>query len=149
MMDDQDRLSKMLWEVELKRLNDNLPKVRKTLSSLLAEREPGYITLVDEKVSFNRSELEKVASLVPKDKMDLVSLPIMIIKEWGTKKGVYTIQGNESERELINTILKKPKGNRYVYLPDILELSKRIPSLIAFGFQFSSEPSDSSTYSYE
>lgn len=149
MMDDQDRLSKILWEVELKRLNDNLPKVRKTLSSLLTEREPSYTTLVDEKVSFNRSELEEVASLVPKDKMALVSLPIIIIKEWGTKKGVYTIQGNESERELINTILKKPKGNRYVYLPDILELSKRIPSLIVFGFQFSSEPFDSSTSSYE
>jgi uncharacterized protein (UPF0216 family) len=92
-----------------------------------------------ERVAFNRAELEDIASLVPKDKQPSISLPILIVKEWGTKKGVYTIQGNESERALINAILKKPIDNRYVYLPDILELSKRIPSLIVFGFQFSSD----------
>ncbi len=139
MMEDEDRLTKILWEVELKRLNESLPKVRKPLPSLLEEIEPSYTTVMGERVSFNRAELEDIASLVPKDKHPSISLPILIVKEWGTKKGVYTIQGNESERGLINAILRKPIDNRYVYLPDIIELSKRIPSLIVFGFQFSSD----------
>ncbi|MDH5811641.1 MAG: DUF61 family protein [Candidatus Verstraetearchaeota archaeon] len=139
MMEDEDRLAKILWEVELKRLNESLPKVRKPLSSLLEENEPHYTTVIGERVTFNKAELKDVASLVPKDSLASISLPILIIKEWGSKKGVYTIQGNESERALINAILKKPRENRYVYLPDILELSKRIPSLIVFGFQFSSD----------
>ncbi|MCQ5362426.1 MAG: DUF61 family protein [Candidatus Methanomethylicia archaeon] len=139
MMEDEDRLTKILWEVELKRLNESLPRVRKPLPLLLEEIEPSYTTVIGERVAFNRAELEDIASLVPKDKQPSISLPILIVKEWGTKKGVYTIQGNESERALINAILKKPIDNRYVYLPDILELSKRIPSLIVFGFQFSSD----------
>ncbi|MCX8182496.1 MAG: DUF61 family protein [Candidatus Methanomethyliaceae archaeon] len=138
-MEDEDRLAKILWEVELKRLNESLPKVRKPLSSLLEESAPCYTTVIGERVTFNKAELEDVASLVPKDRHASISLPIMIIKEWGGKKGVYEIQGNEYEKELINSILKKPRNNRYIYLPDILELSKRIPSLIVFGFQFSSE----------
>ncbi|MBC7113865.1 MAG: DUF61 family protein [Candidatus Methanomethyliales bacterium] len=139
MMEDEDRLTKILWEVELKRLNESLPKVRKPLPSLLEENEPYYTTAIGERVAFNKAELEDIASLVPKDKQLSISLPILIVKEWGSKKGVYTIQGNESERALINTILKKPMDNRYIYIPDILELSKRIPSLIVFGFQFSSD----------
>lgn len=139
MIEEDDRLSKILWEVELKKLNESLPKIRKPLSNLLTEDDPYYITLINEKVPLNKKEIESVASLIPKDKLELVYLPIIIIKEWGSKKGVYTIQGNDIERGIINTILKKPKDNRYVYLPEILELSKRIPSLIVFGFQFSPE----------
>jgi len=139
MMEDEDRLTRVLWEVELKRLNESLPKIRKSLSSLLEEAEPSYTTMNGEVVTFNKSELKDLASLAPKDRHSSIHLPILIIKEWGTKKGVYTIQGNESERALINTILRKPKDNRYVYLPDIDELSKRIPSLIVFGFRFSSD----------
>ncbi len=138
MAEEEDRLSKILWEVELKKLNESLPKTRKPLSSLLTESDPGYTTLNNEQVTFNKDELADVASLVPKDNLESVAFPIVIIKEWGCKKGVYTIQGNESERGLINKILNKPKDNRYIYLPEILELSKRIPSLIVFGFQFSS-----------
>ncbi|MGQ9759329.1 MAG: DUF61 family protein [Candidatus Methanomethylicaceae archaeon] len=139
MMEEDDRLSKILWEVELKKLNESLPKIRKPLSSLLTEKDPFYTTLIDEKIPLNKNEIEDITSLLPRDKLDSVSLPIVIIKEWGSKKGVYTIQGNDLERGIINTILKKPKDNRYVYLPEIPELSKRIPSLIVFGFQFSPE----------
>ncbi|MDD1766634.1 MAG: DUF61 family protein [Candidatus Methanomethyliaceae archaeon] len=136
MQDDEERLSKTFWEVELRKLNDGLPRLKKPLAVLLREERPSYKNLSNEEVSFDKKELMEIARLVPQEKMDQISLPFVIIKESGSKKGVYVIQGNESERSILNSVLKKPKDNRFIYLPEILELSKKYPSLIVFGFQF-------------
>jgi uncharacterized protein (UPF0216 family) len=136
MHDDEERLSKTFWEVELKKLNDGLPRVKRPLAVLLREEHPSYKNLNNEEVSFDKKELMEVARLVPQEKMDQINLPFVIIKESGSKKGVYVIQGNESERTILNSVLKKTKDDRFVYLPEIFELSKKYPSLIVFGFQF-------------
>jgi uncharacterized protein (UPF0216 family) len=136
MQNDEERLSKTFWEVELKKLNDGLPKVRKPIIELLREERPSYKNLSNEEIFLDKKELVEIASLIPHEKMDQISLPFIIIKESGSKKGVYVIQGNESERCILNSILKKPKNNQFIYLPEILELSKKYPSLIVFGFQF-------------
>jgi uncharacterized protein (UPF0216 family) len=136
MYDDEERLSKTFWEVELRKLNDGLPRVKRPLAVLLREEHPSYKNLSNEEVSLDKKELMEIARLVPQEKMDQINLPFVIIKESGSKKGVYVIQGNESERTILNSVLKKTKDNQFVYLPEILELSKKYPSLIVFGFQF-------------
>jgi len=136
MEEDEERLSKTFWEVELRKLNDGLPKAKRPLAVLLREEHPSYKNLNNEDISLDKKELMDIARLVPKEKMGEVSLPFVIIKESGSKKGVYLIQGNESERKIINSVLKRAQDNRFIYLTEILELSKKYPSLIVFGFQF-------------
>jgi len=136
MEEDEERLSKTFWEVELRKLNDGLPKAKRPLAVLLREEHPSYKNLNNEDISLDKKELMDIARLVPKEKMGEVSLPFVIIKESGSKKGVYLIQGNESERKIINSVLKRAQDNLFIYLPEILELSKKYPSLIVFGFQF-------------
>jgi uncharacterized protein (UPF0216 family) len=136
MQDDTERLSRAFWEVELKNLNDGLPKVRKSLSELLNEDCPSYRNVKDEAISFDKKELQELAKLVPQGKLPDVNLPIIVLKEGGSSKGAYQIQGGEMDVKIVNAALKRPSDDRTIYRPEILELAKKFPSLIIFGYRF-------------
>ncbi|MCS7098635.1 MAG: DUF61 family protein [Candidatus Methanomethyliaceae archaeon] len=134
---EEERLTKLLWEVELKRLNENLPKTRKPLFSLLTEEDPHYITIANEKASFDKEELKKLSSYLSEEEQKIVHLPIVIVKEFGSKKGVFTIIGNAIEIAAVNRILKREETNKFIFLPEVIELTGKLPSLIAIGYKFS------------
>ncbi len=135
----EERLTKLFWEIEIKKLNESLPKFRKSISLLLNEEDPHYITLANEKISFNKKEIEEFSSFASEDELKSISLPIVIVKEWESKKGTYKILGNEFEIKLVNRILEKPEDANYIYLPEILELFRKFPSLFVLGYKFSLE----------
>lgn len=137
MIDEEDRLTKLLWEVELKRLNENLPKTRKPLSVLLHEESPHYVTMANEKVFFNKNEIKEFSSYLSEEERKYINLPIVIVKESGSKKGVFTILGNSLEIAVINRVLKKEETDKFIFLPEIVELIGKFPSLITFGYKFS------------
>ncbi|MDH5806332.1 MAG: DUF61 family protein [Candidatus Methanomethylicaceae archaeon] len=137
MMNEEDRLTKLFWEIELKRLNENLPKTRKPLSNLLIEEDPHYINMANEKVSFNKNELKELSSYLSEEECKYVNLPIVIVKESGSKRGVFTILGNPLEIAVINRVLKKEETDKFIFLPEIIELIGKFPSLITFGYKFS------------
>jgi uncharacterized protein (UPF0216 family) len=136
MQDDTERLSKAFWDVELKSLNDGLPKARKSLSELLNEDRPSYRNVKDEEIFLDKKELQELAKLVPQGKLPDVSLPIVVLKEGGSSKGAFQIQGSELDVKIVNNALKKPSDDRTFYKPEILELVKQFPSLIVFGYRF-------------
>lgn len=136
MQDDAERLSKVFWEVELKSLNDGLPKARKSLSELLNEDHPSYRNIKDEEIFLDKNELQELAKLVPQGKLPDVKLPIIVLKEGGSSKGAFQIQGSEMEVKIVNAALNRPSDERTFYRPEILELSKKFPSLIVFGYRF-------------
>lgn len=136
-MNEEDRLTKLFWEIELKRLNENLPKTRKPLSNLLIEEDPHYITMANEKVSFNKNELKELSSYLSEEECKYVNLPIVIVKESGSKRGVFTILGNPLEIAVINRVLKREETDKFIFLPEIIELIGKFPSLITFGYKFS------------
>lgn len=136
MQDDAERLSKVFWDVELKSLNDGLPKATKSLSELLNEDHPSYRNVKDEEIFLDKTELQELAKLVPQGKLPDVNLPIVVLKEGGSSKGAFQIQGSEIERKIVNAALKRPSDERAFYRPEILELAKKFPSLIVFGYRF-------------
>ncbi|MEM1573539.1 MAG: DUF61 family protein [Candidatus Methanomethylicaceae archaeon] len=136
-MNEEDRLTKLFWEIELKRLNENLPKTRKPLSNLLIEEDPHYINMANEKVSFNKNELKELSSYLSEEECKYVNLPIVIVKESGSKRGVFTILGNPLEIAVINRVLKREETDKFIFLPEIIELIGKFPSLITFGYKFS------------
>jgi uncharacterized protein (UPF0216 family) len=135
MEEDSDRLSKAFWEVELKSLNDGLPKSRKSLSELLGEDHPSYRNVKEEEISLDKKELKELAKFAPQGKLSDVNIPIIVLKEGGSSKGAYQIQGSELEVKIVNAALKRPSDDRTIYKPEILELTKKFPSLIVFGYR--------------
>ncbi len=128
--EDHERLSRTFWEVELRKMNDGLPRAKKRLSRLMEEESPSYTTLGGDVNQFNKGELAELARLLPGAD---VELPFVIIKKAGAKKGVYEVSG-DAERETVNRILGRDPGIRAIYRADIYELTRRFPSLITFGF---------------
>ena len=134
MEEDFDRLGKAFWEVELKNLNDGLPRVRRSLTELLKEEKPSYRNSREEEIALDRRELQELSKLVPPEKLPDVRLPFIIIKQAGSKKGEYQIQGSEADIATINLALKRPKENRFLFKPEVMELASMFPSLVVFGF---------------
>lgn len=135
MHDDTERLSKAFWEIELKSLNDGLPKARKSLSELLNEDYPSYRNVKDEEISLDKKELQELSKLAPQGKLPEINLPIIVLKEGGSSTGAYQIQGGDLEVKIVNAALKRPSDDRTIYRPEILELAKKFPSLIVFGYR--------------
>jgi uncharacterized protein (UPF0216 family) len=134
MESDGDGIGKTFWEVELRRLNESLPRVRKGLLALLKEDSPSYTNTGGEVVHLDKAEIEEFSKLVSQQKRGDVSLPIIIMKEAGLKRGTYRIQGNVEEVRAINAVLKRAADSQFLYRPDVLELTGRFPSLITFGY---------------
>jgi len=84
--DSHDRLSKVFLEVELKNLNDSLPRIRRPLSELLSEQCPSYVAASGEHMIFDRGDLLALSKIVPAGKHLEIRLPIVIIKEAGSKE---------------------------------------------------------------
>jgi uncharacterized protein (UPF0216 family) len=134
MESDGDGIGKTFWEVELRKLNESLPRVRKGLLDLLKEDSPSYTNTGGEVVRLDKAEIEEFSKLVPLQKRGDVSLPFIIMKEAGLKRGTYRIQGNAEEVRAINSALNRAADSQFLYRPDVLELSSRFPSLITFGY---------------
>jgi hypothetical protein len=60
----------------------------------------------------------------------------VVLKEGGSSKGAFQIQGSELDVKIVNNALKKSSDDRTFYKPEILELVKEFPSLIVFGYRF-------------
>ena len=136
MQEDDEGIGKVFWEVELRKLNDALPKSRRPISEALADNNPSYTSLAGESILMDRGEIEQIAKLAPNLRDGEVRLPFVIIKEGSEKKGVYRVDGNAAEIKTINAALGKDSANKFIYRPEIMELCKKFPTLIVFGFIF-------------
>jgi uncharacterized protein (UPF0216 family) len=134
MQEETEGASKVFWEVELKRLNDSLPQERKLISELLKDDFPFFTNIAGEKVMMDKAEINEISKIVPNARDGEVRLPLVIIKEAATKKGVYRVEGNAAEVKTINSVLGKDSDNQFIFRPEILELCKKFPTLIVFGF---------------
>jgi uncharacterized protein (UPF0216 family) len=134
MESDGEGIGKTFWEVELRRLNEGLPRMRKPLLELLKEETPTYTNAGGEAIHLDRAEIEEFSRLVPSNKKSDVRLPLIIIKESSLKRGTYRIEGNAEEVKAVNAALNKLKEGQFLFRPEVLELSTRFPSLITFGY---------------
>ncbi len=127
-------IGKTFWEVELRRLNEGLPKSRRMLQELLQEASPSYTNAGGEVVQLDKGEVIAFSKLVPSQKLGVVSLPIIVMKESSLKRGTYRIQGNADEVKAVNLALKRSGDSHFLFRPEVIELSSRFPTLITFGY---------------
>ena len=122
------------------KINEHLPKNRRTLKQLLTEEDPRVETIDGKKHFFKKRELEKTSNIIPKEIHEKIMLPLLIIRRVDKGKGIFTLSGNNIESRAVMAILNLPETSSFhgevtLYRIQIQELfSKLGSSLIAIGF---------------
>ena len=123
----------------IQNLNRHLPKKRKTLKDLLTENKPCVENLDGTVHSFDRNELEKLASLIPAWEHDKLRLPIYLEMRSSMERGAIKISGR-IECMLINRILhgdekpKEVKDSLIIYYPHLPKIRKELSTTTQFMF---------------
>ncbi len=142
---DDTVFDKILRE-EVRRLNQHLPKKRRPLMELLTEASPEVSSLDSRKIVMRKEELERLASLIPKDAQERLQLPIVLIRRSEMGLGAFTVlSGDKLEMYAVSRLLgtfassledylRDYTSELVVYKPQISELIRNYHSLIVIGF---------------
>lgn len=122
----------------LQTLNRHLPKKRRTLKELLLEDIPDIKNLDGSTHSFDKKELEKLASIVPEWEHDKLRLPIYLEMSSSMERGTIKISGR-IECMVINAVLherekRDEKESMIIYYPHLRKVRKELPTTTQFMF---------------
>ncbi|TMI59006.1 DUF61 family protein, partial [Candidatus Bathyarchaeota archaeon] len=88
-----DRIFDTILQEEVRRLNQHLPKQRRTLAELLKEETPQVSSIDGKSIVMRKEELEKLASIVSRDALEKIRLPIVLIRRSEMGRGAFTVLG--------------------------------------------------------
>lgn len=148
-----DRAFDALIAREVRRLNDHLPKQRKSLKDLLDKKDDTMIDAVDgTKLLLRRTELEAVSVIVPVEYHERLRIPFIILRRMELGKSIFTVVGNQLEAFTIRKILGRTDDSfhevyrhqeqLFLYRPEVAELLRKFHSLIVIGFGIPEELSN-------
>jgi len=148
-----DRAFDALIAREVRRLNDHLPKQRKSLKDLLETKNDTMIDAVDgTKLLLRRTELEAVSVIVPVEYHERLRIPFIILRRMELGKSIFTVVGNQLEAFTIRKILGRTDDSfhevyrhqeqLFLYRPEVAELLRKFHSLIVIGFGIPEELSN-------
>ncbi|MBS7623175.1 DUF61 family protein [Candidatus Bathyarchaeota archaeon] len=138
-----EKAFRTMMREELKKLNEHLPKMRKTLKTLLQEQSPSVDSLDGRSIVLKRDELERLAEIVPPRLHDRLQLPIVVQRRFDLGRAVYTVCGGRLEEFTLKYLLGlaehtfddyESEAGFYIYKPYLAELIRMIHSLIVVGF---------------
>jgi len=137
----EDNFEKKISMKFLQTLNRHLPAKRKTLKELLQEARPNIKSLDGSTHSFDKKELEKIASLIPEWEYDKLRLPLYLEMSSSMERGTIKISGRV-ECMVINRILygdeelkkKEVKDSMIFYYPYLRKVRKELPTTTQFMF---------------
>lgn len=121
-------------------MNQHLPARRKSLADLLDEENPGIKGKDNTFFVMDRPELELISSSIPRFLWQRIRLPILIEMSPDLGSGTARIQG-EIESEAVSKILGLKRENAWdrksfliIYLPDVRELRRKLPTTTQYAF---------------
>ena len=140
-----DRIFDTILQEDIRRLNQHLPKQRRTIADLLKEETPQVSSIDGKSIMMRREDLERLASLVSTDALEKIRLPIVFIRRSEMGRGAYTVIGDKPEAYAVARALGSFTGDLQeyrrqsgpeliVYKPEISELMRKYHSLIVIGF---------------
>jgi len=137
-----ERAFRAMLKEEVRKLNQHLPKSRKTLKTLLEEKTPFVETIDGGKILMKQEELQGLVGILPPHLQERLQLPIVIQRRFDLGRSVYTVSGGEIEEFVLKSLLglveqdfsNKSKEPFYIYRPYLSELIRKIHSLIIIGF---------------
>ena len=138
-----DKLFGTMIDQEVRKLNEHLPKAKKTLKTLLKEKNPSVETLDGRSIIMKREELEKLSDIVPTHLLDKIQLPIIVQRRFDLGKSIYTVMGNKLEEFTLKKVLEiadhdfneyEEEAQFHIFKPYLSELIRRFHTLIVIGF---------------
>ncbi len=142
-MFNEDDFEKKISMKFLRTLNRHLPAKRKTLKELLLEERPNIKNLDGSTHSFDKKELEMLASVIPEWEHDKLRLPIYLEMSSSMERGAIKISGR-LECRIINSILhegEKPekrgaeeRDSMTIYYPHLPKIRKELSTTTQFMF---------------
>jgi uncharacterized protein (UPF0216 family) len=137
-MFNEDDFEKKISMKFLRTLNRHLPAKRKTLKELLLEKRPNIKTLDGSIHSFDKKELERLASVILEYEHDKLRLPIYLELSSSMERGAIKISGR-IECMVINTVLhegekREEKESIIIYYPHLRKVRKELPTTTQFMF---------------
>jgi uncharacterized protein (UPF0216 family) len=138
-----ERAFRAMLKEEVRKLNQHLPKARKTLKTLLEEKTPSVDTIDGARIAMKLEELEMLAGILHPHLQERLQLPIVIRRRFDLGRSVYTVSGDELEEFVLKSLLGvaendfsnyKAEQHFYIYKPYLAELIRKIHSLIVIGF---------------
>ena len=139
----EDDFGKKISLKFIQTLNRPLPAKRRTLKELLLEEKPSIKNLDGSTHSFDKKELEKLASMVPEWEHDRLRLPIYLEMSSSMERGTIRISGR-IECRVINRILQEgrapeerraeEKDSMIIYYPHLAKIRKELSTSTQFMF---------------
>ena len=131
-------------EREIAKLNDHMPKGKKSLAELLEEASPTFITRDGKTSTINQEELRYLATIIPPEYRKEIMLPFTILRRTSLGPGAHTIGGSKLEQFTVLRILEKiaapfstwreARLPRCIYSPEVALLRQKIPTTSTIGF---------------
>ncbi|MCX9012831.1 MAG: DUF61 family protein [Candidatus Methanoperedens sp.] len=139
----EDDFEKKISLKFIQTLNRHLPRKRRALKELLLEEKPSIKNLDGSTHSFDKKELEKLASMIPEWEHDRLRLPIYLEMSSSMERGTIRISGR-LECRIINRILHEgeaqerkgaeEKDSMIIYYPHLAKIRKELPTATQFMF---------------
>ncbi len=139
----EDDFEKKISLKFIQTLNRHLPRKRRTLKELMLEDKPSIKNLDGSTHSFDKKELEKLASIIPEWEHDRLRLPIYLEMSSSMERGTIRISGR-IECRVINRVLKEDgtpeergaeeKDSMIIYYPHLAKIRKELPTATQFMF---------------
>ncbi len=137
---------------EIQKLNNHLPRQRRTLSELLATNNDPTIEASEGTILLRRSELQELAKIVPTEYHDRLRIPFVILRRMEMGRSIYTVAGDRIETFTIQKILGrtddsfhemyKHREQTFLYRPEVTELVGKFHTLVVIGFGVPQELTD-------
>ncbi len=133
---------------EMRKLNQHLPKDRKTLKELLTEDMPNVLAVGGQPIQMRRNELEELSSSLPRDGKDRIRLPLVLLRRRELGPGAFAVLGDPYEEYAVTLLVRSFKGTfeefkrqrpdpLMFYKPEVVALLRRFHSLVVLGFGLS------------
>jgi len=139
-----DRFLKALWDHEVQKMNDHLPRERRSLEELLSMPKPSIPTRKGSDYTFDWESLRNLAELVPEEYHGRLHLPIILTRRTDLGKGTFSVSGGKLEAFLAERLLElndKPFSSfqeavlpLYIYRPQVGFLISKYRGLFAIAF---------------
>ncbi len=137
-MFNEDDFEKKISLRFIQTLNRHLPKKRALLKQLLQEDKPGIENQDGSTHSFDKKELERLASIVPEWEQDKLRLPIYLEMSSSMERGSIRISGRNECAAISRIIGKKTLEKRVdsmiIYYPHLLKIRKELPTTTQYMF---------------
>jgi len=100
-----ERFLNALWQREIERINDHLPKVRRSLEELLKTDRPELPT--------RSGGLHYLAREIPEQYHGQVMLPIILARRLDLGKGIFTVSGSRIEQSIVRWLLEAGSQGKF------------------------------------